>query len=155
VTQNPAARAGTGFGFADYLLGQMATDRNAVALAIARFRATSQCYFVDDSWKLTHSLTLHLGLRYENTQPWFDQSGTAINVQVPFADTTPNVQDLSRHPTLVRIGSGDFYENAALRFSPDIKVARDGRLGDRLVERDNNDFAPRLGIAWSPSSRWT
>ena len=36
-----------------------------------------------------------------------------------------------------------------LRFNPAIKVSRDGRLGDRLVARDNNDFAPRLGVAWS------
>jgi hypothetical protein len=42
-----------------------------------------------------------------------------------------------------------------LRFNPAIKVARDGRLGERLVEADHNDFAPRLGIAWSPTRKWT
>ncbi len=68
--------------------------------------------------------------------------------------TLPNVQDLSRHPTLVRIGSGDFYENIPLRFNPAIKVARDGRLGEKLVKNDKNDFAPRLGIAWSPNLKW-
>ena len=65
------------------------------------------------------------------------------------------MQDLSRHPTFIRIGNGDFYEGIPLRFNPAIKVARDGRLGDRLVRRDNNDWAPRLGIAYSPTSRWT
>src|SRR5262249_51650980 len=72
----------------------------------------------------------------------------------PFLDTTPNITDLSRHPALVRIGSGDFYENARVRFNPSIQIARDGRLGDRLVARDNNDFAPRFGIAWRPAARW-
>jgi hypothetical protein len=94
-------------------------------------------------------------LRYENTPPWFDETGRLVNIHVPYADATPNVQDLSRHPTFVRIGSGDFYEGIPLRFNPAIKVARDGRLGERLVRRDNNDWAPRLGIAYSPSSRWT
>src|SRR5262249_2496624 len=42
-----------------------------------------------------------------------------------------------------------------LRFNSAINVARDGRLGDRGVNSDNNDFAPRLGIAWSPSDKWT
>jgi len=64
------------------------------------------------------------------------------------------VADLNRHPTLVRIGTGDFYEGIPLRFDPRIKVARDGRLGEKLVAADKNDFAPRLGIAWNPNSRW-
>jgi hypothetical protein len=154
ATENPASRAGTGFGFADYLLGQTALSQGAVTLATAQFRAASQYYYIDDHWKLRSNLALEIGLRYENTPPWFDQSGTLVNAYVPFFDATPNVQDLSRHPTLVRIGRGDFYENSALRFNPAIQVARDGRLGERLVARDNNDFAPRVGIAWSPTSRW-
>jgi hypothetical protein len=28
-----------------------------------------------------------------------------------------------------------------------------GPAGDRLVNRDNNDFAPRIGIAWSPTPK--
>jgi hypothetical protein len=37
---------------------------------------------------------------------------------------------------------------------PAIPLVQDGRLGDRLVNRDNNDFAPRVGLAWSPNSKW-
>ena len=56
---------------------------------------------------------------------------------------------------LVREGTGDFYQNMPIRFNPTIPIARDGRLGDRLVQADYTNFAPRLGIAWSPSSKWT
>ena len=35
-----------------------------------------------------------------------------------------------------------------------IDVAQRWRLGDRLVNADNNDFAPRIGIAWNPSEKW-
>lgn len=38
---------------------------------------------------------------------------------------------------------------------PDIPLVQDGRLGDRLVARDDNDWAPRVGIAWSPNPRWS
>src|ERR1700720_3316669 len=62
---------------------------------------------------------------------------------------------MSRHPVLVRVGSGDFYQNKIMRFDPAIQVARDGRLGDRLITADYTNFAPRLGIAWSPTSKWT
>jgi hypothetical protein len=63
------------------------------------------------------------------------------------------VQDLSPS-TLIR-SAGRLPEGIPLRFNPAIKVARDGRLGDRLIRRDNNDWAPRLGLAYSPTNKWT
>jgi hypothetical protein len=155
ATQNPVSRPSSGHGFADYILGLSSGSQGAVALAVGEFRATSQSYYVDDTWKISPKVTFHMGLRYERTPPWLDKSGTLINAQIPFDDSSANVQDLSRHPTLVRIGQGDFYEDTLIRFQPDVKIARDGRLGDRLVAADNNDFAPRLGLAWSPARRWT
>ena len=100
-------------------------------------------------------MTLDLGLRYEYTPPWLDTNGTLMNASIPFHDTTPNVADLSRHPVLVRIGSGDVYEGTVLRFAPNIQVARDGRLGDRLIDDDKKNFAPRVGWAWNPSEKWS
>ncbi len=129
--------------------------RTGITQAYAKFRSTSQYYYFDDSWKVRPNLNISLGLRYENTPPWYDASQKFVNAEVPYFETTPNVQDLSHHPTFVRIGNGDFYEGVALRFGPGIQVARDGRMGVRSVDTDNNDFAPRLGIAWTPSPNWT
>jgi hypothetical protein len=78
-----------------------------------------------------------------------------MTTSLPYHDTTPNVTDLSRHPVLVRIGSGDVYEGTVLRFAPNIQVARDGRLGDRLIGDDKKNVAPRLGWAWNPSEKWS
>jgi hypothetical protein len=154
ATRNPLSSGG-GAGFADYLLGLISGSQGALGLAVAQFRSVAQSYYIDDSWKLTSNLTLSLGLRYENTPPWLDRSGTQINAHIPFVDTQANVSDLNRHPTLIRIGAGDFYEGTILRFDPSIRVARDGRLGERLIAGDNNDFAPRIGVAWSPTASWT
>ena len=60
---------------------------------------------------------------------------------------------MSRHPTLVRIGEGEFYEDFNIRFNPAIQTARDGRLGNRLIDDDKLNFAPRAGWAWTPSDR--
>src|SRR6266567_2449110 len=59
------------------------------------------------------------------------------------------------YPVLLRQGksSGDPYAGLRVRW-PAIPLVQDGRLGDRLVNRDNNDFAPRLGIAWAPDPKW-
>jgi hypothetical protein len=68
--------------------------------------------------------------------PWLDKSGTLINAYLPARDTGLPVADLSRHPVLVRIGEGDFYQDSPIRFAPNIQVARDGRLGKRLIDDD-------------------
>src|SRR5206468_8079669 len=47
----------------------------------------------------------------------------------------------------------DPYAGVALSW-PDIEVRQDGKLGNRLVGTDKNDFAPRLGITWSPTNKW-
>ena len=154
VTSNRGA-AGTGNPFADFLLGYCKRCEVSVSLATAEFRARSQYYYIDDSWKVTPKLTINLGLRYEYSPPWRDNLNRLVNIYVPYADSTPNVADRSRHPVFIRMGSGDFYEGLTLRFNPLIQTARDGRLGGRLVNDDKNDFAPRFGMAWSPTNKWT
>ena len=73
-----------------------------------------------------------------------------VSVNVPHILDASNVQDLSLHPVLVRTGTGDFYEGVGFRY-PGVPVARDGRLGDRLMHTDYTNLAPRLGIAYTPT----
>ena len=156
ATQNPAAPNGTGYAFADFLLGEIGNSRAGVSQAFAQFRATDQAWYVDDNWKLRPNLTVTLGLRYEYSPPWYDKSQKWVNAYIPSTGQgQSHVPDLSQHPVLVRIGTGDFYQGVAFRFNPAIQVARDGRLGAVGVNSDYTNFAPRLGIAWSPSSQWT
>ena len=99
-------------------------------------------------------MTVNAGLRYEFTPPWSDAAQRQIVAYIPLNTPQPQVADLKLHPVLVRAGTGDFYQDATIRFSPDIQVARDGRLGSRLIQADYTNFAPRLGIAWSPTTSW-
>ena len=144
-----------GAAFADFLLGYQRLSEAAVALATTKFRAISQAYYFNDTWRMRRNMTLDYGLRYEYTPPWLDKSGTLINAYLPSTDTGLPVADPSHHPVLVRIGSGDFYEGMNVRFNPNIQVARDGTLGGRLIDDDKLNFAPRIGWAWTPSDAWS
>ena len=149
-----AATSG-GAAFADFLLGYMRTSELAVALARTEFRANSQSYYLTDTWRLREDMTLDLGLRYEYVPPWLDRGGTLINAYLPYRDTGLPVTDLARHPVLVRIGEGDFYEDSPIRFAPNIQTSRGGELGGRLIDDDKLNFAPRVGWAWTPSDNWS
>ncbi len=118
---------------------------------MTEFRAISQSYYFTDTWRMRDNMTLDLGLRYEYVPPFEDKAGTLINASMPFFDQGLPVADVSRHPTLVRIGEGEFYENFNIRFNPAIQTARDGRLGNRLVDDDKLNIAPRAGWAWTPT----
>jgi hypothetical protein len=170
-TNSISASAQTGgYSGADFLMGAMNNSIIAVALASSTFSNNEWATYVDDTWRIKPHLTLSLGLRWEVAQPMKDASGHEVSVQLnsPLSPTA-NVQDLSLHPVYVRAGSGgNFYDGLAFSYkpywasqgatvagSPPLQVARDGRLGSRLVNTNYKDFAPRLGIAWSPSDKWS
>lgn len=141
--------------FADFLLGETFQAEAAVSIADAKFRSTGFALYVDDTWKISQRLTLSLGLRYEMTPPWADQTGKLFNGVVPHDIRAMNVQDRSLYPYFMRQAPArqDCYEGVAIRW-PNIDVRCDGSLGARTVGIDKNDFAPRVGITWAPTEKW-
>jgi len=161
-TRNPNTNAG-GANLADFFLGYMSTVRYAVAPAFGQLRSTTQAYYFQDTWRVSPTLTIDAGLRYEYIQPYVDRSGRLASVQVPGLIYGVVNLPSNLHEVFVRAGKGDFYEGLPFRFAGTtfngtlipVQVARDGRMGDGLMNPDRGNFAPRLGIAWSPSKKWT
>ncbi|MBL8213348.1 MAG: TonB-dependent receptor [Bryobacterales bacterium] len=159
ATQSLAVTGRSGDPFADFLLGETFQAEAAVSIAQAKFRSTGFALYFDDVWKATQKLTVNFGLRYELTPPWEDQTGTLFNGIVPFdAKMTlanANVTDPNLFPFFQRQGAArqNCYEGINLRW-PNIATRCDGSLGNRLVGIDKNDWAPRLGISWSPTAKW-
>jgi hypothetical protein len=145
-----------GYNGADLLMGALSVIESAVALARGDFRNNEVGFYIDDTYRVTPRLTINWGVRYELAQPLLDHFGLQPNFQLkqplPSIAADPNT---NAHPVLVRTGNGDFYEGLAFRFTGPVQLARDGRLGDRLIKTDRNNFAPRLGIAFSPSAKWS
>jgi outer membrane receptor protein involved in Fe transport len=149
----------TGYGFGDYMLGYIANDSDIGALAAAQLRATSQAYYINDSWKLRPNLTIEAGLRYEYTPPWSSRGDNLANVIIPQLLIAPGP---GPQPYMARdcaaYGQKDFYypESPIIRVDQALLPQCNSTFGGTsLVRDDRNDFAPRLGIAWSPTQKWT
>lgn len=166
VTSDPALASPGGAPAADYLLGINNLFDSALALAQTELRGTSQAYFVDDTWKVTKKLTVSAGLRYEYVEPYEEKHDNVANILWPpnnqsalpgFLGSTGPTQ--LNEPVLIRPGTGNFYANlpAQFLFGGGILTARTNDapgMGQALYNYWKTDFAPRLGIAYSPTPNW-
>jgi len=162
-TANPQNLSG-GNSAGDFVLGDFYRLDLALQLAQGNDTSNSLAFYVDDTYKMTPKLTVTVGLRWEMVQPWLDTMQNMTNFQ--FQGPLPQAANVnpSLYPVLVRAGTnGNFYQGLNYLYvnttgigqPGPVAVARDGRLGDRMVQTDWNNFAPRFGIAYSPNSKWS
>jgi hypothetical protein len=128
----------TGFNFADFLLGTPSSiSRGAYALR-REDRSIAYDWFIHDNYKVTNTLTLNLGLRYELHPGWttggsrisaFDKATGSIVVP---DEALPLLSPLFPQSLVPVIGHS--------------KTA----FNDRLFRTDKNNLAPRVGFAWRP-----
>lgn len=136
---NPAAN--TGFGFASFLIGYALPPGGlGTASGIAQVPALTagqQIYravYFGDTWHATSSLTLNLGLRYEQQGPWserFDRLSYFDPSAINLASQASGRSDRGEM-FLVKSGRNDSRNNLPL---------------------DKTNFAPRMGLAYSVNSK--
>jgi trimeric autotransporter adhesin len=128
--------SGTGYDFADFLLGLPQQTSVQYGENNYHFRGNSWDAFAQDEWKIRGNLTFNLGVRWEYVSPF-----TEINNRLANLDLSPGV--LVMNPALppmvalVVAGQSGPYS---------------GPLPLSLVRPDYNNFAPRIGFAWKPFS---
>ena len=158
ATFNPASRLNTGYSFGDFLLGDMSTFNWAGALATVQFRNTPWSLYFEDVWKVSSKLTVNYGLRYELEPAYHDKYRGFLNAY--FFNYGVGATGNSQLPIMVRPGDGPFYDGAPARFIDAVPTATGAQLGklglpQATIQTDGNDFAPRIGLAYAPTSRWT
>jgi hypothetical protein len=131
---NPVA--GTGYDFADFLLGlpQQTSEQFGQN---NHFRGNFWDLYLQDEWKLRGNLTLNLGVRYEYVSPL-----TEIDNRISNLDLSPGV--LVMNPALTP---------SVTPIQPGQVGPYSGSLPASLLRPDRDDFAPRVGFAWKPFSK--
>jgi hypothetical protein len=132
-------------GYPDY------TEVSQTNKSIMDGRGYSYAWYGQDDWKVTHNLTLNLGLRYElhppiretnsNTATFMgDYSGTVNGQPVKGAVVVPDSTALSFKSTA--------FANA-IAPTPILTAAQAG-IPSTLRYTDRNGWGPRIGFAWRP-----
>jgi hypothetical protein len=112
----------------------------------------SYAFYAQDDWKVTPSLTLNIGLRYELHPPIKEQHGNTAFFQPDFngAGTDgSNVHGAVIVPneSALQYTSTDF--SGAIAPTP-IMTAKQADIPTGLHFTDHEDWGPRIGFAWRP-----
>jgi hypothetical protein len=124
LTNNPLSPAGTGFGMATFLLGEVSSGTLGVR-PFFQFRGNPFGTFLQDDWKVTRHLTLNLGVRYDTSF-----GGTELH------NRGSNFDPFTVNPETNMLGA--------------MTYAGVGSTPAAVVNRDTNNFGPRFGFAWDP-----
>lgn len=126
---------GTGFDFADFLLGRPQSSSIQYGNSSLYFLQNVWTGYATDDWKVTANLTLNLGLRYEFFSPLAEKYGrmanldiapgfTAVSVAIP-GQIAPDYRNFApriglawkvpfiKRSTMVRAGYGIYYNGQA------------------------------------------
>src|SRR5712671_5770413 len=130
--------SGTGFSFADFLLGYADNFNNFenhffAQAVVPAFTAGQQIYkalYFDDSWHATNELTLNLGLRYELQGPWSERFN-----RLSYFD--PKVTNYLTQ----------YLPTSSPPIHGDVFLANSHHRNNLPLEK--SEFSPRVGLAYS------
>jgi len=143
-------------GFADlipnYLLGLADSYTQGSANGVD-VRATQSDFFAQDTWKLRPNLVLSYGLRWEWNTPQADAGGRVQDFRPGQATGMYPCVLSASDPLLGTFGSSDCSPSGPARsvFPLGLVLPGDPGVTRGLTSTDLRAFAPRLGLAWSPS----
>jgi hypothetical protein len=123
----------TGHDVADFLLGAPSQYIQA-SLQVLDSRTKYGSAFAQDSWRAASNFTLNFGLRWEYSQPWYDTQNK-IETIVPGVQST--VLPGAPKGWLVPGDPG---------------LPGGGAIPPTLAPTAYGNFAPRVGLAWSPNT---
>jgi hypothetical protein len=119
--------AGTGFDFADFLLGLPQSSSLRFGSDDNYFRGWATSAYAQDDFRISRGLSINFGLRYEYFAPYTEERGNIANLILAPGFTSVEVVTPA----------------TASQFG----------LPSSLLKPDRTPFSPRFGVAWRPSAK--
>lgn len=140
----------TGNGLADYLLGYTSAAARDLPLApFGQQRAPYSAWFVEDTYKISSSLTLNLGLRYDR---WFEKRalyGNGATFDPKLGKVIAGVDQDGKVNLTAQPAAQYLAASTAGQWVPANQVGIPVGLF-----QSNGFISPRVGFAWRPSSAY-
>lgn len=116
-----------------YLTADGTYQENAIQTQIARQRTYG--VFAQDSWRVLPNLTVNFGLRWQPQESFTFETGNFARLE-----SADQVFGLS--------GAGNIFRPGTLTGTAPRAVAY--QIGEKAYNNDFNNFAPTVGVVWSP-----
>jgi outer membrane receptor protein involved in Fe transport len=119
-----------GSDFADFLLGVPDTSSIAFGNADKYFRQSVYDAYVDDDWRVTPQLSVHVGVRWDYGAPITELFGRLVNLDIA-----------SNFGTIAPVIANNPHGSVTNQAYP-----------SSLIRPDKHGIQPRLGVSWRPIS---
>ncbi|MFB3902677.1 MAG: carboxypeptidase regulatory-like domain-containing protein [Acidobacteriota bacterium] len=149
MTRDPQRPVGTGQGIADLLLGLPTSAGLTFGKNDNDLRYLFASFFLQDDWSFQRDITLNLGIRYNYMpQPvsardrvaiWSEEDQAIVTAQ---SDRNWPVASYGAEGRTLQQIMDDFKGIFSFKTAPEVGWPRS------LTGSDNNNFEPRVGIAW-------
>ncbi len=144
VNNNTSSDVLTFSSMANFLSGTIKTTSNAstafIGAASRYYRSDSGGAFVNDNYKLKSNLTITLGLRFDRDGPLTEKYGQLTGF---------NAHDYAYN------AATDTITGSGLIVASNNKTFGTPGAGDSLMQQRQWGLAPRIGVAWNPTSKLT
>jgi trimeric autotransporter adhesin len=122
--------AAAGYDFADFLLGVPDASSIAFGNADKYFRGSSYAIYLNDDFRVSSSLTLNGGIRWEYEAPVTELYGRLVNLDI----------------------ASDFHAIAPVLASDPTGALTGRKYFSSLINPDKRGVQPRIGFAWRPAA---
>ena len=142
TTPRPAGTSTAEQGWANFLLGNVATFTQASRDITPDMRARQGEAYVQDDYRVKRNFTVNLGLRYSLFRQPYDANHLLTNFD-------PSRWDAAKAP-LINAANGNIVPNTGDPLNGIIVNGDTSPYGAKVAGEKYNNFAPRLGFAWDP-----